>query len=502
MADTKFSQFASGTTMQVGDISVGLRSGVNTQFAFPGTGINDASGNPLLRWVSGSATAINYILFNSAIINVDPTITGTGPGANVGLTLTTKGTGDISLLPATTGLIRAQSSIQFKNATAVQTGQTGGDTLLLQAYDNNSPGFTTFATLTAGITPTFDINATTLTLTTPLDVNFGGTGTNAMFTAGSVVFAGPSGVYTQDNLALFYDNTNFRLGINTSTPTQTLDVFGTTKSSQIRSNVFSNSAGDTVLTFSSPVGLVVNNFNFTPSIAGNPPILSLFGSDPAIGITIQAKSTGQIDIQSQNIGPITFLSGTGLIHRATFQFANTLSTQTITFPDGNGTVLMTGQAINSVPSIQFSSTSGIIGTTTNNNAAAGSVGEAVTSTVAINSVALTSLVTTNITSISLTAGDWDVLGVLNYFGGATTITVYSQGGISLVSATQPAIDFLGGFFFGASGAVVYGTAGSYFSVPPRRISIAATTTVYLVSESRFTTSTTGGGGTIFARRVR
>jgi len=338
MADTKFSQFASGTTTKVGDISVGLRAGVNTQFAFPGTGINDASDNKLLEWVSGGALATNFISFSSALVGVDPTITGTGSGANVGLTLTTKGTGDISLIPATTGVIKAESSVRFKAATAIQTSEVAGNTLLFQAYDTDAPGFITFATLTAGSTPTFSISATSLTLTTPLAVTSGGTGVGTAFTQGSVVFAGPSGIYAQDNAALFYDNANFRLGVNTAAPAQTLDVFGITQSSSFRSNVFSNSAGDTVFICSSPGGVVENSFNFTPSIAGNPPIISLFGSDTNIGMTLQTKATGIFDVQSESVAPISFLSGPGLIHRATFQFANSISTQTIIFPDGNGTV--------------------------------------------------------------------------------------------------------------------------------------------------------------------
>ena len=46
----------------------------------------------------------------------------------------------------------------------------------------------------------------------------GGTGTSTAFTAGSVVFAGASGVYTQNNSNLFWDNTNSYLGIGTATP--------------------------------------------------------------------------------------------------------------------------------------------------------------------------------------------------------------------------------------------------------------------------------------------
>jgi hypothetical protein len=45
-------------------------------------------------------------------------------------------------------------------------------------------------------------------------VSTGGTGTTVQFTAGSIVFAGASGVYTQDNANLSWDNTNkvFRVG--------------------------------------------------------------------------------------------------------------------------------------------------------------------------------------------------------------------------------------------------------------------------------------------------
>jgi hypothetical protein len=52
----------------------------------------------------------------------------------------------------------------------------------------------------------------------------GGTGTSTAFTAGSVVFAGASGVYAQDNASLFFDDTNNRLGIGTVSPDALLTV--------------------------------------------------------------------------------------------------------------------------------------------------------------------------------------------------------------------------------------------------------------------------------------
>jgi hypothetical protein len=60
-----------------------------------------------------------------------------------------------------------------------------------------------------------------------LPVANGGTNTSTAFTAGSVVFAGASGTYTQDNSGLFWDNTNKRLGVNDNTPGGILDIKGT-----------------------------------------------------------------------------------------------------------------------------------------------------------------------------------------------------------------------------------------------------------------------------------
>jgi Chaperone of endosialidase len=59
-----------------------------------------------------------------------------------------------------------------------------------------------------------------------LGVGNGGTGTSTAFTAGSVVYAGASGVYSQDNANFFWDSTNHRLGLGTTTPGYPLDVRG------------------------------------------------------------------------------------------------------------------------------------------------------------------------------------------------------------------------------------------------------------------------------------
>jgi hypothetical protein len=73
-------------------------------------------------------------------------------------------------------------------------------------------------------------------LTGVLPVANGGTNTSTAFTAGSVVFAGSGGTYTQNNGSLFWNNTNERLGIGISSPLYKLDVIEDNEPSQ--SNTF------------------------------------------------------------------------------------------------------------------------------------------------------------------------------------------------------------------------------------------------------------------------
>jgi hypothetical protein len=72
-------------------------------------------------------------------------------------------------------------------------------------------------------------------LTGVLPVANGGTGATT-FTEGSVVFAGASGTYTQDNAGLFFNSTNNRLGIGTASPVNPLDVVSSGGSVAITTN--------------------------------------------------------------------------------------------------------------------------------------------------------------------------------------------------------------------------------------------------------------------------
>lgn len=71
------------------------------------------------------------------------------------------------------------------------------------------------------------------TITVPLPVNQGGTGTTTVFTPGSIIFAGTSGVYSQDNANLFWDDTNNRVGIGTALPGAPLVIQANTTSAAV-----------------------------------------------------------------------------------------------------------------------------------------------------------------------------------------------------------------------------------------------------------------------------
>ncbi|WP_156443213.1 hypothetical protein [Burkholderia sp. RF4-BP95] len=142
------------------------------------------------------------------------------------------------------------------------------------------------------------------------------------------------------------------------------------------------------------------------------------------------------------------------------------------------------------------STGGIVGTATNDNANAGSWGEYVSSSA--SSVSMTSSTNTNITSISLTAGDWDVVGNVTYSAAVGATPGNFNTGISTTSAMLPAspnTTVVNGVTFNA------GTTYSQIA-PIQRISVASTTTAYLVGISTFSGGTLSAAGYIRARRVR
>jgi hypothetical protein len=159
--------------------------------------------------------------------------------------------------------------------------------------------------------------------------------------------------------------------------------------------------------------------------------------------------------------------------------------------------------INTASAIYNNGAIGIAGTGTNDNAPAGLVGEYISSSIVSGSaVALTTAVAANVTSISLTAGDWDVwfneafttatgtTVVQNLQGFITTTT----GGTSTVPGNFALINTFGQQAL--NGVNVSNTVG------PVRLSIASTTTVFAVALANFTPGAVSAYGALQARRRR
>lgn len=142
------------------------------------------------------------------------------------------------------------------------------------------------------------------------------------------------------------------------------------------------------------------------------------------------------------------------------------------------------------------------GTATNDNAAAGNVGEFVTANVTQGvAVNLSTGTPANVTSISLTAGDWDVHGIVAYIPGASTVVTSATAGVNSTSQTTQSAATGGGVSQYGSGITPGANA---FTIPfaRTRFSLSATTTIFLVASAAFTTSSLGAFGIITARRVR
>ena len=139
------------------------------------------------------------------------------------------------------------------------------------------------------------------------------------------------------------------------------------------------------------------------------------------------------------------------------------------------------------------------GTTTNDNAAAGQIGEVISATVT-TAVSLTTNIGANVASIPLTAGDWDVQGEIWFQPSVGALGLFA--GVSNTSAAlTPAPSISNPRSQIVLTSATTGNA-QIMPVRPGRISVSVTTTIYLVAQAVFSSGTTVATGCIWARRAR
>lgn len=214
------------------------------------------------------------------------------------------------------------------------------------------------------------------------------------------------------------------------------------------------------------------------------------------GGTINGTTIGAT---TPSTGSFTTLASSGLAN------LSSLSTSSATLTGGsiNGTSIgattpSTGKftSLTTTGAYTPSTTAGIVGTTLADSAAAGAVGEVLT--VTATGVAATSATLGNVTSLSLTAGDWDIYSSFQAIPAGSTIVQALNFGLTTTSAAQAA--FPNAVLMPTPGTV--GGQGFTVNGPIMRLNISTTTTVYLTAATTFTTSTLTHGGYILARRRR
>ncbi len=239
---------------------------------------------------------------------------------------------------------------------------------------------------------------------------------------------------------------------------------------------------------------------------------------------LPAWTTATFPLVGGTAGTILRSNGTNFVN-STSTFADTYGASTLLYSNGANTVTGLATANNGIlvtssggvpsigntvgaglimPSITFNTTSGVIGTTTNDDAAAGSVGE-LNSTIVLSAsnVPLTSGATANVATKVLQPGDYDVWGELWTLPNALTTTASLIASIGTTSATiagtpsenTSTSSFNVGLAAGVDEQLTIGACRI-------KVANATTATVYLCANAIFAVNTLGAYGKIMARRRR
>jgi len=269
----------------------------------------------------------------------------------------------------------------------------------------------------------------------------------------------------------------------------------------------SGAGGSTAYREDYVVGTALNNYTGSTTVfnlvntytTGNHTlIVTVDGDVQTLGSTI--------DYQETNTSTVTFNNALVTGQKVSFLFQTpTSSGGTVNTGTANQVAYYPTSTTQVSPTSAFvvgsNGPNGIVtGTNTNDNAAAGVVGQYISSTVALGAaISATNLTFVNITSISLPAGDWDVTGQPIYSANSGTGLGRFSGAVSAFSGNTTTDHIVGD---NELHSLEVSTQDVPVTIAAWRVSLASTTTIYLKGNATFSGGTVQLYGRISARRVR
>lgn len=334
----------------------------------PGTNgqILSNTGGGVLGWVN-SQTITPSALTTSNDQNVELILTGTPStallqpveitvGWNGVLSLERGGTGNnlvaspggilysdstkLELLPGTTtpdqvlmsGTTPSWSSNTWPSTNAVGDLIYGSSANVLSTLPIVTTSTRYLANTGSNNTPNWDLINLTNGVSGILPTSYGGTGTNVVFTQGSVLFAGENGIYSQDNSNFSYNSSNQQLVISEGTNTGTLQLGNTTSVATSTPVILSLGAsyGETV--GASPKLKIFDDGNIADNYG--------FGKSSASALESYAGSNGTFNWYSSgnlllSLGPsgMNAANGKAIFMSTTPQYIPNSSNTVVSFPN-------------------------------------------------------------------------------------------------------------------------------------------------------------------------